>query len=91
MLITYSNYALTYLRQGLLDLRDLDFIVFEPKATYFGQENPFELIMQEFYIPQYKVGSKEMPPIYLINTKLLDVGFLIMLKMFIGRAHYVNT
>lgn len=74
MLITYSNYALTYLRQGLLDLRDLDFVVFEPKTTYFGQQNPFELIMKEFYVPQCRIGAKEMPPVYLINTKLIGVS-----------------
>jgi hypothetical protein len=51
VLITPSSYALSYLRSGFLDITDLDFLIFEDCKMKFGQKNPVENIIKEFYIP----------------------------------------
>lgn len=74
VLISDSAVILTFIRQGILDLRDLDFIIFEPCKLPFGQQNHLEPILHE-YIAQSKVSTRRMPKIYLVLNAVEEIDF----------------
>ena len=57
-LITRSSFLLTYLRQGLLSLSEVDYLIFEPKKLLFNEDNCVESIIIEFFIPLFKLSLK---------------------------------
>ena len=80
ILITQASFLLSYLRQGLINLNDVNYLIFEPKKLLFGEENCVEAILKEFYIPLMNLGSVNLPKIFIIDTSTDDVSPLIWLN-----------
>ena len=55
--LTNSNTLLKFLRNKHFSLSDLDYLIFSPERTRFGEENKQEIIMNEFFFPESKVCS----------------------------------
>ena len=77
VLITQASFLLSYLRQGLINLKDVNYLIFEPKKLIFGEENWMETILKEFYIPLMNLGSVNLPKIFIIDTSTDDVSPLV--------------
>ena len=67
VLITQANFLLTYLRQGLLHLNDVDYLIFEAKKLKFWEDNWIETIIKEFFVPVFNMGSFSLPKIFILN------------------------
>lgn len=67
VLITQGSFLLLYLRQGLIQLSQLNWIVFEPEKLKIGEENWIETIIKEFYIPMLEFGTVSLPKIYIVD------------------------
>ena len=77
-LITRPSFLLTYLRQGLLNLSEVDYLIFEPKKLLFNEDNWVESIIIEFFIPLFNLSSK-MPKILILNSHSDIVSIVIFI------------
>ena len=64
VLVSTAANILTYLRQGLLDLSKIDYIIFDMKKSTVMQSTSIQTILNDFYLPQKKVLVDDMPMIY---------------------------
>lgn len=66
-LITQTQFLLVYLRSGFVNLSEVDYLIFEPKALTFSEENSVETIMREFYVPMFNQGVR-LPKVFIVDS-----------------------